>query len=125
MLLMTTNVKAWEEMDQVWSPEDIKAMIEFMGRLNDELVASGEFVDAQGLTHPNDAKIVLAQKDGDPVVTDGPFPEAKEFLAGYWVLDVADEARALEIAARISSGDGTFPVCTQIVVQPVGRVPEA
>ncbi len=124
MLLMTANVKAFDEMDQTWSPEAIKAMVEFMGRLNEELAAAGELVDVRGLTHPNEAKIVQAQQDGDPVVTDGPFPEAKEFLAGYWVLDVATEARAIEIAARISSGDGTFPVYTPLVVHPVGEAPQ-
>jgi hypothetical protein len=124
MLLMTTNPKAFDDMAATWSPTDIKAMIAFMGRFGAELAESGELVDAHGLAHPNQAKVVQAQKDGGPVVTDGPFPEAKEFLAGYWLVDVRDEARAVELADRVSSGDGTFPVYTEIVVHPIGEVPE-
>jgi hypothetical protein len=125
MLLMTTNTKAFDEMGETWSPQDIKAMIEFMGAFGAELAESGELVDAQGLAHPNQAKVVQAQKAGGPMVTDGPFPEAKEFLAGYWLVDVRDEARAIELADRISSGDGTFPVYTEIVVHPIAAAPQA
>jgi hypothetical protein len=119
MLLMTTNAKAFDDMAD-WSPEQVKEMLAFMGQIGEELAASGELVDAQGLTHPNQAKIVQAQPDGEPVVTDGPFPEAKEFLAGYWLVDVHDEARAVEITAKISAGAGSCPM----VMHPVGEAPE-
>jgi hypothetical protein len=75
--------------------KDIKAHIAFMERLNTELAASGELVDAQGLAFPDQAKIVIARTNAAPAVTDGPFPEAKEFLAGYWIVDVENEARLI------------------------------
>src|SRR5689334_1210404 len=76
-----------------WSPEDFKAHIAFMKRFNEQLVQDGQFVAAEGLAAPKDARLVRAGKDGAPV-TDGPFAETKEFLAGYWIIDVdsADEA---------------------------------
>lgn len=89
-----------------WAPEDIKAHIEFQYTLNKELTDSGELVDAQGLAGPELAKIVTADGVGPPVVTDGPFPEAKEWLAGYRMVDVESEARAIEIAAKTSAAPG-------------------
>ncbi len=75
-------------------------MIRFMHTLDDDLRASGELVDAQGLSDGSQAKTVRFQ-GGVSVATDGPFAEAKESLVGYWVVDVEDEARAVEIATRI------------------------
>ncbi|MFE0022686.1 YciI family protein [Amycolatopsis sp. NPDC059021] len=89
-----------------WTPEDIKAHIEFQHVLNRELVANGEFVEAQGLAGPELAKKVTFDGVTAPVVTDGPFPEVKELLAGYRVVDVESEARAIEIAAKISAAPG-------------------
>lgn len=89
-----------------WSPDAFKAHIQFMKDLNRDLMKSGEFVDAQGLTPPGQAKIVKYGKGGAPIVTDGPFAETKEFLAGFWIIDVATPARAHEIAARASSAPG-------------------
>ncbi len=88
-----------------WAPEDVDAHIKFQLDLNAELTESGEFVEAQGLTGPEMAKIVLAT-DGAPLITDGPFPESKELLAGWRTVDVESEERALEIAARASEGPG-------------------
>ena len=68
--------------------------------------ASGEFVDAQGLAGPEEALVVRANAHGAPEVTDGPFAEAKEFLAGFWIVDVANTARALAIAAEVSCAPG-------------------
>ena len=82
------------------SPEWIKEMIEFMQRIDVELTESGELVFQQGLADPSQAKTVRFQ-DGAPVATDGPYAEAKESLAGYWLVDVENEARALEIASRV------------------------
>jgi hypothetical protein len=88
-----------------WPQNDIKAHIQFMIGLNRELIASGEFVSAEGLAGPEQAKLVRAGKDGKPV-TDGVFPESKEFLAGYWIVDVDSPERAYEIAARASAAPG-------------------
>ena len=89
-----------------WSPADVAAHIEFQKVLNEELTALGELVDAQGLAGPDAAKFVVWDGQGAPVVTDGPYSEFKELLAGYRVVDVETEQRALEIAARISAAPG-------------------
>src|SRR5439155_12422912 len=79
-----------------WPPEDIKAHIDFQWALNNELTDTGELVEAQGLAGPELAKFVTFDGVGAPVVTDGPFAEAKELLAGYRMVDVESEARAIE-----------------------------
>ena len=89
-----------EEMAEVQEPAWIREMIAFMLGLNRELEESGELVEARGLTDGSQAKVVRRTDDGI-TVTDGPFAEAKESLVGYWVLDVADEARIEEISGRI------------------------
>lgn len=78
----------WEVFN--WPPEDLKAHIKFMKRFTKELRDSGELVGAEGLAAPGQARVVRAGKGGAPEVTDGPFPEAKEFLAGYWILEALD-----------------------------------
>jgi hypothetical protein len=95
-----------EEMFETQSPEWIKEMIGFMIQLNGELQASGELVAAEGLVDSTQAKVVK-QTDTGVVVTDGPYGEAKESLVGYWILDVADEARIVEIASRIVKYSGS------------------
>ncbi len=99
-----------------WAPEDIKAHIDFQHALNKELTEAGELVDAQGLSGPEMAKLVTSDGSGAPVVTDGPFTEYKELLAGYRMIDVDSEARAIEIAARASAAPGSKGVPIQ---QPV------
>jgi hypothetical protein len=89
-----------------WAPEDIRAHIAFQEALNAELSDKGELVDAQGLAGPDAAKTVVSDGRRSPVVTDGPYPEGKELLAGYRLVDVGTEDRALEIAARISAAPG-------------------
>jgi len=108
-----------------WSPEEIKAHIEFQQALNAELAQRGELVDAQGLAGPELAKFVVWDRNGAPVVTDGPFPEAKELLAGYRMIDVASAARAIEIAARASAapGPGGAPIGQAIEVRQVMGAP--
>ena len=71
-----------------WAPADIKAHIDFQHALNAELTDSGELIDAQGLAGPELARFVTFAGSGAPVVTDGPFPESKELLAGYRMIDV-------------------------------------
>lgn len=108
-----------------WSPEDFKAHIAFMRDLNKDLTRTGEWVGGEGLAEPAAAKIVRAGKDGAPVVTDGPFPESKEFLAGYWIVEVDRPERAYEIAARASSapGPGGKPLIIPIEVRQVMQAP--
>jgi hypothetical protein len=88
-----------------WKPEEITAHLDYYRALHRELVASGELVQSEVLAPPDLAKIVTS--DGKvPVVTDGPFQEFKEWLAGYQIVDVESEARAIEIAAKISAVPG-------------------
>jgi hypothetical protein len=89
-----------------WTPEALNAHIQFMKDLNRDLKKAGEFVDAQGLTPPGQAKIVRYGGSGGPLVSDGPFAETKEFLAGFWIIDVEKRERAYEIASRASSAPG-------------------
>jgi hypothetical protein len=94
----------WEVMS--WPPKAIQAHIAYMETLYKDLQAAGQLVDAQGLAPPQDARIVRANDGGKPEVTDGPFAEAKEFLAGYWIVDVASKEEAYAIAARSSLAPG-------------------
>jgi hypothetical protein len=82
------------------SPEWVAEMMAFMGAFNAELERNGEAVEARGLSDPTTAKTIHLV-DGQVVVSDGPFAEAKESLAGYWVFDVKDEARAIELASQV------------------------
>jgi hypothetical protein len=82
--------------------EWIKEMIDFMRQIDRELAESGELVFQQGLADAPQAKTVRVH-EGVPVTTDGPFAESRESLAGFWVVDVESEARAIEIATKISA----------------------
>jgi len=86
-----------------WTPEDIRAHIEFQQALNDELTGRGELVEAQGLAGPERAQFVVSDGASAPVVTDGPFPESKELLAGYRLVDVDTAERAIAVAARAAA----------------------
>jgi hypothetical protein len=103
-----------------WPAADVEAHIKFQRDMNVRLRESGELIDAQGLAGPDAAKIVLAT-DGAPLVTDGPFPESKELLAGWRMVDVESEERALEIAAEASENPGPngVPLRQQIEVRQV------
>jgi hypothetical protein len=109
-----------------WTPEDIKAHIDFQHVLNDELTKSGELVDAQGLAGPDQAKFVVSDGAGAPVITDGPYPESKELLAGYRMVDVESVERVLEIAARASAAPGPngVPIQQPIEVREVLSAPD-
>ena len=109
-----------------WTPEDIQAHIAFQHALNDELTKLGELVDAQGLAGPDVAKFAVADGVNRPVITDGPYPESKELLAGYRMVDVDTEARALEIAAQMSAAPsvGGAPIRQPIEVRQVMGAPE-
>lgn len=84
------------------SPDWIREMIGFMVRLDKDLTDSGELVFQAGLADGSTA-MVVSLENGVPVATDGPFAESKESLIGYWVLDVENEARIVEIAGRIAA----------------------
>ena len=124
MLIMQGTRTGWESMS-TWSPADFQAHVGFMKTLNRELKASGELVTAEGLDVPKRATIVQAKGDGAPTITDGPFPESKEFLAGFWIVEVESKDRALALAARISAapGKGGAPVGIPVEVRQVMAAP--
>jgi hypothetical protein len=104
-ILMITAKKAdWDEYAK-WSKEDLERNVAFMRAFTKELKDSGVFVATEGLAWPGEAKIVHAGKNGEPI-TDGVFPESKEFLAGYWVIDVESPEQAYKIAAGVSAAPG-------------------
>jgi len=107
-----------------WPPAAITAHIEFMKQFGKKLTANGELVAAEGLAGPDQARLVKAGKDGAPI-TDGVFPEAKEFLAGYWIVDVdtAERAYALAAEASMAPGPGGAPLHLPIEVREVMSVP--
>jgi len=125
MLMMHVPGATGDYQISSWSPEDFKAHIAFMRSLNRDLTDAGELVGAEGLAAPGEAKVVRAGKNGVPAVTDGPFPEAKEFLAGYWIVDVDRPERAYEIAAKASAapGPGGTPLIIPIEVRQVMSAP--
>lgn len=88
-----------------WPKQDLQAHIEFMKGFARKLGEAGELVAAEGLAGPDQARRVRAGKDGTPI-TDGVFPETKEFLAGYWIVDVESAERAYQIAAEASAAPG-------------------
>ena len=105
MMGMKTDNESMSKGIMTWPKEDIQAHIGFMIGLNKELKEAGELVSAEGLAFPNEAKMVRADKDGMPM-TDGIFPESKEFLLGYWIVDVANAERAYAIAGQVSAAPG-------------------
>ena len=104
-----------------WTPAEVEAHLGYYGVLMRELKASGELVGSEILQGPDLAKVVTFDGVTAPVVTDGPFQEFKEWIAGYQIVDVDSEARAIEIAARISAvpGEGGVPIQQPITVRRV------
>ena len=100
-----------------WKPEEITAHLDYYKALHTELVESGELVGSEVLAGPDLGKIVTSDGVTAPLVTDGPFQEFKEWLAGYQIVDVESEARAVEIAAKISAVPGPGGVATQQPIQ--------
>jgi hypothetical protein len=119
ILMMNCPKTAYESL-AAWPQKDIKGHIGYMMGLNKSLRESGEFVVAEGLADPRQAKVVRAGKDGAPI-TDGVFPEAKEFLAGYWIIEVDKPEQAYAVAARASAapGPGGAPMNMPIEVREV------
>jgi hypothetical protein len=100
-----------------WDPADVNAHLDYLRTLNAELIANGELVDMRALADPRLAKRVASDGTSSPVVTDGPYPEAKEVLAGFQLVDVESEQRAVEIAARVSAAPGPDGVPTRQVIE--------
>ena len=114
MLLMSATKEGFEWYSK-WPKEDLAANIAFMRKFAEELKESGVLVMTSGLAFPDQAKLVTAGKNGEPI-TDGVFPESKEFLAGYWIIDVENAEEAYKVAARASLAPapagtpGTMPI---------------
>jgi hypothetical protein len=124
MLMMHTGRDSTEGM-LTWSAQDVKNHFEFQHQLDRELKDRGELVFAEGLTFPDQARIVRSDGKGAPAVTDGPFPESKEFLIGFWIVDCETPERAYEVAARASAapGAGGEPLGIPIEVRPIPAAP--
>ena len=121
MLMMNAPRGTGDYQINAWTPDELKAHMAFMHRLNKELTETGELAGLEGLAPPGQAKLVKAAKKGGPPVTDGVFPEAKEFLAGFWIVDVDSAERAYEIAAKasVAPGPGGTPLFLPIEVRQV------
>ena len=124
MLMMQGTAAGWDQLN-TWAPAEIQAHMGFMIKLRDELKDGGELVMAEGLDIPRNTKIVTATRADQPTVFDGPFAESKEFLAGFWVVEVPTAQRAYEIAARASTapGQGGKPLAFPIEVRQVMCAP--
>ncbi|MGA7525408.1 MAG: YciI family protein [Acidobacteriaceae bacterium] len=122
-ILMMNTMKAGAGVP-AWPKSDLQAHVAFMHSLNRSLREAGELVSAEGLSFPDQARQVRAGKDGTPV-TDGVFPESKEFLAGFWIVDVDSPERAYAIAAQASAapGPGGAPLNMPIEVRPIMSAP--
>lgn len=125
-ILMMSCTRAGMKTLGAWPTEDFKAHIAFMRDFNKQLTASGELVAAEGLAGPEQAKLVRCGKNGEPI-TDGVYPESKEYLAGYWIVDVDSPEQAYAIAARASAapGRGGTPMSIPIEVRQIMSGPPA
>jgi hypothetical protein len=125
MLMMHTPAGTGEYQINQWKPEELRAHIQFMTDLNKDLREAGELVGGEGLAPPVQARIVRTQ-GGATEVTDGPFAESKEFLAGYWIVDVETPERAYAIAGKASTapGPGGKPMGIKIEVRQVMSAPD-
>jgi hypothetical protein len=95
--------------DDGWTTADWAALGAFMESFNRELAESGELVETRGLTEPARARRIRIQR-GAPAVTDGPYAESEEVLAGYWIVECENLSRATEVATRLTEAPGPRPV---------------
>ena len=105
-ILMMTGTKAEIDGYAAWSPQELQANVAFMQGFTRQLKDDGVFVSNDALAFPQQAKLVRAGADGEPV-TDGVFPESKEFLVGFWIIDVESAEEAYRYAARVSAAPGS------------------
>jgi hypothetical protein len=124
--LLMMNVTSGPYQYTQWAEQDWKRHVEFLNGFNKKLTEAGELVAIVALTPPERAKLVRAAEDGRPI-TDGVFPEAKEFLAGYWMVDVDTPERVYQLAAEASAapGPGGKPLNMAIEVRQVMSSPPA
>ena len=115
-ILLMSGTSAGVEKYLAWSRQDIESHMSALQRIHHDLTESGEFLATQGLAKPREARVVRGEKNGLPV-TDGIFPESKEFLLGYWIVDVATAERAYAIAGRISAAPGPGGVPTNMPIE--------
>ncbi|MFE4820761.1 YciI family protein [Streptomyces mirabilis] len=110
-----------------WSEQELQAMYAYMGAISDDLSKSGELVDGQGLAEPAQTRLVTAGQDGKAVVTDGPYSETRELIAGYWVLECESLERVTEIAERVTrcpgpEGATNYPVVIRPILDGAGDI---
>lgn len=124
--MVQMNVKKGPYQMEGWSPDDVKRMVGFMDQLNADLKTAGQWVVAEGLVGPDQARLVTAKADGSPSVTDGPYAESKEFIAGFWIIEVKNADEAYHFAARVSScpGPAGKPLNMPVEVRQVGEAPK-
>jgi hypothetical protein len=115
-ILLMSGTKAGVSGYQTWSQADRDTHMRTLGAIVKELSETGEFIATQALVEPKEAKIVRGEKNGLPI-TDGIFPESKEFLLGYWIVDVATPERAYAIAGRISAAPGPGGIPTNMPIE--------
>ncbi len=115
-ILMMSGTKAGVDGYHAWAARDIEAHMAVLRSITKELTESGEFVATQPLAGPVEARVVRGERNGLPV-TDGIFPESKEFLLGYWMVDVATPERAYAIAGRISAAPGPGGIPTNMPIE--------
>ena len=115
-ILLMAGTKAGVDHYRTWTKQDVDTHMAGLRSLVVDLRESGELVAEQGLTGPEQAMLVCGQKNGMPV-TDGIFPESKEFLLGYWIVDVATPERACALAARLSTVPGPGGVPTNMPIE--------
>jgi hypothetical protein len=123
-ILLMTGTKSGVDHYRTWAKADVDAHMAILGKISQELIESGEFVATNGLAGPDQARTVRGMKDGMPI-TDGIFPESKEFLLGYWIVDVKSPERAYAIAGRISAAEARgVPTNMPIEVRQIMERPE-
>jgi hypothetical protein len=115
-ILLMNGTKAGVGGYHAWTKKDSDTHMSVLHRINKELSDAGEFVATQALTGPDEARLVHGQKNGVPV-TDGVFPESKEFLLGFWIIDVETPDRAYAIASQISAAPGPGGVPTNMPIE--------
>ncbi|GCB46012.1 YciI family protein [Streptomyces sp. NL15-2K] len=110
-----------------WSEQEVQAMYAYMSAINDDLSETGEMIDGQGLAEPAHTRTVTLGDDGKAVITDGPYSETKELMAGYWLLECESLERVTEIADRITrcpqpEGAPNYPVVIRPVMEGAGDI---
>lgn len=110
-----------------WSEQELQAMYAYMGAINDDLAETGEIIDGQGLAEPARTRLVTLGGDGRAVITDGPYSETKELMAGYWVLECESLERVTEIADRVTRCPGpegltNYPVVIRPILDGAGDI---